>query len=75
MLPCAHAMSSLDDCLSGSAAVVSTTDYWKKQWYPVAIAAITDRQNPVPFTLLGKNIVIWWDGDKWRCVDDACPHR
>lgn len=52
-----------------------TTDYWRKQWYPIALAAITDRVNPVPFTLLGNNIVIWWDGTQWRCVDDTCPHR
>ncbi len=46
-------------------------------WYPVHYVEDLDRTKPTPFTLLGRDIVIWWDrnGDSWRVIDDQCPHR
>jgi phenylpropionate dioxygenase-like ring-hydroxylating dioxygenase large terminal subunit len=36
-----------------------------------------DKSQPTPFTLLGRDIVIWWDknASSWRVFDDKCPHR
>lgn len=49
---------------------------WTKQWYPVAVVDFLDPSRPHAMQLLGKNIVLWKDGSgKWRCFEDACPHR
>jgi phenylpropionate dioxygenase-like ring-hydroxylating dioxygenase large terminal subunit len=50
---------------------------WREAWYPVYYLQDLDRSRPTPFTLLDRNIVIWWDraADVWRVFDDRCPHR
>jgi phenylpropionate dioxygenase-like ring-hydroxylating dioxygenase large terminal subunit len=49
---------------------------WTKQWYPVAAVEFLDPSRPHAMQLLGKDIVLWRDGSgKWRCFEDACPHR
>ena len=50
---------------------------WTEAWYPVFYVADLDRQQPARFTLLGRDLVIWWDrqADCWRAFDDQCPHR
>ena len=48
-----------------------------ESWYPVAYIEDLDKLIPTPFTLLDRDLVIWWDnrvGD-WRAFDDRCPHR
>jgi len=36
-----------------------------------------DRSKPNRFTLLGQDLVIWWDRQAacWRVFEDQCPHR
>ena len=36
---------------------------WEKQWYPVAVIDLLDTSKPHPTTLLGKDVVVWKDGD------------
>jgi len=50
---------------------------WRDQWYPVAFLRDLDRSRPTPFTLLGEDLVIWWDraGSSWQAFTDVCPHR
>lgn len=50
---------------------------WKEVWYPVHYVEDLDKSKPTPFTLLGRDIVIWWDemGKSWRVFEDKCPHR
>jgi phenylpropionate dioxygenase-like ring-hydroxylating dioxygenase large terminal subunit len=50
---------------------------WKEVWYPVYYVQDLDRTKPMPFTLLGQDLVIWWDGTAatWRAFEDKCPHR
>jgi phenylpropionate dioxygenase-like ring-hydroxylating dioxygenase large terminal subunit len=50
---------------------------WKEVWYPVYYIEDLDRSKPTPFTLLDRNLVIWWDttGVTWRVFEDKCPHR
>ena len=49
---------------------------WTKQWYPVAVVEFLDSSIAHAIQLLGKNLVLWRDGDKqWRSFDDASPHR
>ncbi|MFB2879962.1 Rieske 2Fe-2S domain-containing protein [Floridanema aerugineum] len=50
---------------------------WQEAWYPVHYVADLDKSQPTPFTLLGRDIVIWWDknASSWRVFDDKCPHR
>lgn len=50
------------------------------QWYPVAILKFTAQDRPQPFTLLGRDIVLWNDGTAWRAFEDkvgvpmhSCP--
>lgn len=46
-------------------------------WYPVHYLEDLDKTKPTPFTLLGKDIVIWWDQklQSWQVFIDQCPHR
>ncbi|KAM3097570.1 Rieske 2Fe-2S domain-containing protein [Phormidesmis sp. 146-35] len=49
----------------------------KEAWYPVHYVADLDQTKPTKFTLLGQDLVIWWDRDAscWRSFEDQCPHR
>jgi phenylpropionate dioxygenase-like ring-hydroxylating dioxygenase large terminal subunit len=49
----------------------------KEAWYPVHYVEDLDKSKPTPFTLLNRDIVIWWDKntDSWRVFEDKCPHR
>ncbi|MBW4564503.1 MAG: Rieske 2Fe-2S domain-containing protein [Mojavia pulchra JT2-VF2] len=57
----------------------SDPDYFdcKEVWYPVYYVDDLNKSQPMPFTLLGRDIVIWWDKqtDQWRAFADQCPHR
>jgi phenylpropionate dioxygenase-like ring-hydroxylating dioxygenase large terminal subunit len=46
-------------------------------WYPVFYLADLIKSKPTPFTLLGQDLVIWWDqkAQLWRAFSDRCPHR
>ncbi|NJM95568.1 MAG: Rieske 2Fe-2S domain-containing protein [Acaryochloridaceae cyanobacterium CSU_5_19] len=46
-------------------------------WYPVHYVEDLDKSQPTPFTLLDRDLVIWWDkhAKEWRAFDDKCPHR
>jgi phenylpropionate dioxygenase-like ring-hydroxylating dioxygenase large terminal subunit len=46
-------------------------------WYPVHYVADLDPQRPTAFTLLGQDLVIWWEPQTtaWRAMIDRCPHR
>jgi phenylpropionate dioxygenase-like ring-hydroxylating dioxygenase large terminal subunit len=46
-------------------------------WYPVYYVEDLDKSKPTAFTLLDRDLVIWWDavGGEWRAFDDKCPHR
>ncbi|HEY9737821.1 MAG TPA: Rieske 2Fe-2S domain-containing protein [Trichocoleus sp.] len=50
---------------------------WAEAWYPVHYVEDLDQQSPTRFTLLERDIVIWWDpkGETWRVFEDKCPHR
>ena len=50
---------------------------WRNQWYPVAFLRDLDRSRPSPFTLLGEDLVLWWDRSAgcWQAFTDVCPHR
>lgn len=49
---------------------------WKKNWYPVALIEDLPVSKPVPFQLLGINMVLWRDSEgRWRAFRDSCPHR
>ncbi len=46
-------------------------------WYPVAYEQDLSRSRPNRFTLLGEDLVIWWEptSKQWRVYQDQCPHR
>ena len=48
-----------------------------ESWYPVFYVEDLDKLKPTPFTLLDRDLVIWWDNlaSQWRSFDDRCPHR
>jgi phenylpropionate dioxygenase-like ring-hydroxylating dioxygenase large terminal subunit len=48
-----------------------------ESWYPVFYLEDLDQLTPTPFTLLDRDLVIWWDNlaAEWRAFDDRCPHR
>lgn len=49
----------------------------REAWYPVHYLADLDRSALTKFTLLGQDLVLWWDraGQCWRAFEDQCPHR
>jgi phenylpropionate dioxygenase-like ring-hydroxylating dioxygenase large terminal subunit len=49
----------------------------KEAWYPIYYLEDLDPSKPNTFTLLGRDLVIWWDkqGESWRVFEDKCPHR
>jgi phenylpropionate dioxygenase-like ring-hydroxylating dioxygenase large terminal subunit len=49
----------------------------KEAWYPVFYLADLERSKPNAFTLLGQDLVIWWDrkSETWQAFSDRCPHR
>jgi phenylpropionate dioxygenase-like ring-hydroxylating dioxygenase large terminal subunit len=48
-----------------------------ESWYPVFYIEDLDQLTPTPFTLLDRDLAIWWDSpaQEWRAFDDRCPHR
>ena len=48
-----------------------------ESWYPIFYIEDLDKLAPTPFTLLDRDLVIWWDtqAQAWRAFDDRCPHR
>ncbi len=51
--------------------------HWQQHWYPVAYLEDLDRRRPQRFTLLGTDLVLWWEPATacWRAFADVCPHR
>jgi phenylpropionate dioxygenase-like ring-hydroxylating dioxygenase large terminal subunit len=52
-------------------------EHWQRRWYPVAALHDLDPARPSRFTLLGSDLVLWYDraADQWRAFADVCPHR
>ena len=50
---------------------------WQNAWYPVAYLQDLDPSRPTPFTLLGQDLVLWFERSsaQWRALADVCPHR
>ncbi len=50
---------------------------WQEVWYPVFYVEDLDKTKPAKFTLLERDLVIWWDRhtNAWKAFDDRCPHR
>lgn len=46
-------------------------------WYPLYYVCDLDKSKLTPFTLLDRDLVIWWDSttSSWRVFEDKCPHR
>lgn len=46
-------------------------------WYPIFYLEDLDQAKPTTFTLLGQDLVIWWDkaAVSWQVFADKCPHR
>ncbi len=55
----------------------STRFDWKEAWYPIAYLSDLDKTTLTTFTLMERDLVIWWDRQtqSWRVFDDRCPHR
>lgn len=50
---------------------------WLEAWYPVFYTEDLDKAKPAKFTLLERDLVIWWDRHTkaWKAFEDRCPHR
>lgn len=46
-----------------------------QNWWPVALVNTLDENSPNAERLLNKDLVLWHDGEDWRCMDDMCAHR
>lgn len=54
-----------------------SSNRWQNAWFPVAFLRDLDRDRPTPFTLVGQDLVLWFDrhAGEWRAFADVCPHR
>jgi len=45
---------------------------WQEAWYPVFYLEDLDKTKPAKFTLLERDLVIWWDrnSNAWKAFDD-----
>ena len=44
--------------------------------YPLAITDHLPTDRPTAHKLMGKELVVWRDGQgEWRVMEDSCPHR
>ena len=52
-------------------------EHWLQRWYAVAALQDLDPAVPSRFTLLERDLVLWWDraAGQWRAFADVCPHR
>lgn len=50
---------------------------WQEVWYPVFYLEDLDKTQLHKFTLLERDLVIWWDrqSNAWKAFADRCPHR
>ncbi|MBE9007145.1 Rieske 2Fe-2S domain-containing protein [Fortiea sp. LEGE XX443] len=50
---------------------------WLEVWYPVHYVADLNKSQLTRFTLLERDLVLWWDNNEqtWRAFEDQCPHR
>lgn len=50
---------------------------WYSHWYPLAPVCDLDKRVPHAKTVLGIEVVLWWDRaeEKWQVFEDKCPHR
>lgn len=50
---------------------------WQEAWYPVYYIQDLDSSKPTRFTLLNRDLVLWWDkaANSWIAFEDRCPHR
>jgi phenylpropionate dioxygenase-like ring-hydroxylating dioxygenase large terminal subunit len=50
---------------------------WAEAWHPIYFVSDLDIDKPTSFTLLGQDLVIWWEpsAQTWRVMEDKCPHR
>ncbi|XP_073108181.1 protochlorophyllide-dependent translocon component 52, chloroplastic isoform X2 [Elaeis guineensis] len=50
---------------------------WFAHWYPLAPVCDLDKRAPNAKTVMGLDVVIWWDRQegRWQVFDDRCPHR
>jgi phenylpropionate dioxygenase-like ring-hydroxylating dioxygenase large terminal subunit len=50
---------------------------WAEAWHPIYFVSDLDTHKPTAFTLLGQDLVIWWEpsAQAWRVMEDKCPHR
>lgn len=67
-----------DDCLPLPAGGLDPTRFdWQEAWYPIFYVQDLDPTQLHSFTLLGQDLVIWWDraAATWRAFLDQCPHR
>ncbi len=53
------------------------TNRWQHAWYPVAFLRDLDPSRPTSFTLMGNDLVLWFERNsgQWRALADVCPHR
>jgi len=63
--------------VEASAPLTPLDSPWRRAWYPVAYLSDLDPDRPAAFTLLGDDLVLWWDRapQHWRAFADVCPHR
>ncbi|CAN1797978.1 Protochlorophyllide-dependent translocon component 52, chloroplastic, partial [Linum perenne] len=70
-----------DDPLLEASVNGGTEEYkkfdWFAYWYPVMPVCDLDNRLPHAKTVLGLDLVAWWDRNEgaWKVFDDMCPHR
>ncbi|KAL7618156.1 hypothetical protein Lser_V15G02417 [Lactuca serriola] len=69
--------TSIDPEFEESETSSSSKFSWRDHWYPISLIEDLDPNLATPFTLLNRDLVIWFDktNNQWVAFDDKCPHR
>lgn len=55
--------------------LVTQQKLFRRFWYPVMPTSLLDEGKPMPFRLLGEDIVLWKSKDGYTAMEDRCCHR
>ncbi|MDB5874831.1 MAG: aromatic ring-hydroxylating dioxygenase subunit alpha [Ramlibacter sp.] len=55
--------------------LVSQQKLFRRFWYPVMPTRLLDENRPLPFRLLGEDIVLWKGAGGYSAMEDRCCHR
>lgn len=66
-----------DHHTTSETAAAASQHNWLQHWWPVLSLEMLHKDKPNAVTILGRQLVVWWDQPQaqWVVMEDSCPHR